>query len=266
MSVPDMSPSFDLLLESNQQAAGAWKEFARRSETGVIVEHDGVIAAFSGGPIPFFNAQFLPEPCRDATEFERRARAAAAYGKASGLPWIFFLCHEWAPENAIEIATGAGLSPMMPLTGMVATELAPPRRALPPMEIVSAAGDKRVQDQVFLLNAAAYGMPGEAMLAANTNGFFAEGMYSAVGYVDGTPVSTATTFAVEGVLYVALVATHPDHQGKGYAEAVMRESLRMASQATGLTRTVLHASDAGHPVYLRMGYRDTATFTVLVAG
>ena len=55
--------------------------------------------------------------------------------------------------------------------------------------------------------------------------------------------------------YVALVATHPKAQRKGYAEAAMRDVLER-SLAAGLDRrTYLHATAAGRPVYERMGYK-----------
>jgi GNAT superfamily N-acetyltransferase len=59
---------------------------------------------------------------------------------------------------------------------------------------------------------------------------------------------------------VALVATSPDHQRKGYAEAVMRRALDEAREAWGVRRTVLHATAAGQPIYRRMGYADTVRF------
>jgi GNAT superfamily N-acetyltransferase len=54
------------------------------------------------------------------------------------------------------------------------------------------------------------------------------------------------------------VATRPEAQKRGYAEAVVRFALQRAHEATGLTRTTLHATDAGRPVYKRVGYYDTA--------
>jgi hypothetical protein len=45
-------------------------------------------------------------------------------------------------------------------------------------------------------------------------------MVGVVGYVDGEAVSTASVMAVDEAACVCLVATQPEHQGKGYAEAV----------------------------------------------
>jgi predicted acetyltransferase len=78
--------------------------------------------------------------------------------------------------------------------------------------------------------------------------------------VDGKPVASSATFNVDGRMYVGLVATLPEMQRRGYAEAVMRKSLEECAKETGQTRTILHATDAGRPVYLRMGYHDTSKF------
>ena len=67
---------------------------------------------------------------------------------------------------------------------------------------------------------------------------------------------------VDGYRYVALVATAPAHRRRGYADAVMRHALEAAASAYGERPTVLHATDAGRPVYERMGYTPISTHTL----
>ena len=74
-------------------------------------------------------------------------------------------------------------------------------------------------------------------------------------------MATATTIVQPECLYLALVATAPDVQGKGYGQMVLAHSLRKAHQATGLTRTILHSTQAGWPLYDRLGYRSVARLT-----
>jgi predicted acetyltransferase len=66
---------------------------------------------------------------------------------------------------------------------------------------------------------------------------------------------------LHGVLYVGFVATALVHRRRGLAELVMRRSLEDATRATGITRTVLHATADGYPVYRRMGYRPVDEFS-----
>ena len=79
-----------------------------------------------------------------------------------------------------------------------------------------------------------------------------------VGYVDGRAVSSAAALPVAGTVYIALVATMPDAQRKGYAETVMRHAIQQGQNAMGTKRTTLHASDLGRPVYQIMGYATGA--------
>jgi predicted N-acetyltransferase YhbS len=80
----------------------------------------------------------------------------------------------------------------------------------------------------------------------------------------GKPVSSATVLMVDGHRYVALVATEPGQQRRGFADATMRRALEDAARAHGEIPTVLHASDAGRPVYERMGYTTISTHTLMM--
>jgi predicted acetyltransferase len=82
--------------------------------------------------------------------------------------------------------------------------------------------------------------------------------------MDRQPVSTAFAVPLHNVLYVTYVATALAYRRHGLAELVMRRSLEDATRATGITRTVLHATSAGYSVYLRMGYRPVDTFSLYV--
>jgi GNAT superfamily N-acetyltransferase len=52
------------------------------------------------------------------------------------------------------------------------------------------------------------------------------------------------------------VYTEPQWRGKGIARALMRELMRCASEQ-GMDRVVLHASDAGRPLYESLGFHST---------
>jgi predicted GNAT family acetyltransferase len=69
---------------------------------------------------------------------------------------------------------------------------------------------------------------------------------------------------VDGYRYVALVATDPSQQRRGYADAAMRGALQHAAVVHGERPTVLHATDAGRPIYERMGYRTISNHTIFM--
>ncbi|RWX34209.1 GNAT family N-acetyltransferase [Rhizobium leguminosarum] len=87
--------------------------------------------------------------------------------------------------------------------------------------------------------------------------------YAYLGIYRGEPVSAAASIQTYGRLFLALVATRPDMQRKGFGEATVRKALYEGSRATGIKRSVLHATEVGRPVYERIGYRQTSTIRFL---
>ena len=85
-----------------------------------------------------------------------------------------------------------------------------------------------------------------------------------VGWTGGKPASGAAVMMVDGLRYVALVATDPAHQRRGYAEAAMRRALDVAAERHGDVPSFLHATDAGRPIYERMGYTTVTTHTIFM--
>ena len=264
---PPRGPLAGEILESNRQFIDTWGMYARRAANGVVTTLPaGIEVTASRVTMPLLNMLFLGSPVADSVDFARRADAAVAYGHELRLPWMLTVCEDWLPSSTrAEAATilgarGVVLSSLA--TGMVADRLAPPRRPAPPLEIVPVSG-RAERIALADLNCAAYGMPLEwGHEALDREEIFAPDVFGFLGIAGGKPVSTATTALVDGRLYVMLVATAAAEERKGYAEAVMRHSLARAAAATGATRTVLHATEAGAPLYASMGYRSVARFTM----
>jgi GNAT superfamily N-acetyltransferase len=153
------------------------------------------------------------------------------------------------------------------MTGDIRT-LKPPARPLPDLEF------RRIKERhdswiAFDLNLRAYGMPvfmAESVL--DTNAYFSDPKheFGFNAFAGGVPVSTATVIELDGWLYVALVATDPNHRQKGYAEAVMRHALTAAASELKISRTALDASVMGAPLYLQMGYQFTGEAWSMYAG
>ena len=251
--------------ESIQQVIGFSKLLAISAGSGSVVEMPGLIAPFGNVAIPLLNVVHATSRVRDLADLGRRAAAAVAYATPTGLPWLFGLCDAWLPESGADEIAGVlaehGLHPAMKLTGMVADALLPPVRPLPEIEL-RQVDDVASAAAVGDINCVAYGLPlDEGRRSIGNRPFYTGGNLGHLGVVGGTPVSCAATLRVDDALYVALVATAEGHRRRGYCEAVLRRSLADASRATGLSRTVLHATEDGQPLYEQMGYRVTTTFT-----
>jgi ribosomal protein S18 acetylase RimI-like enzyme len=144
---------------------------------------------------------------------------------------------------------------------MIAECLAPPRRRLPVLE-VRRVGPGSVRDDFCAIGSVCFGVP----LPWFREVFAGTGLWDEfaayVGYVDGEPVATAATVFGSGVVGVYNVGTLPQHQRRGYGEAVMRHALDEASLRHGTTRTILQSSRQGYALYRQMGYRDMTRVTV----
>lgn len=249
------------LEESNKQFIAAWKVFCGRLPNGTTEEFDGVVAVFGHIPLPFFNFCFLTRPMDDMNDLRRRVAAAVEYGLASSVPWFLGLCQEWVPQGSDGVCRQFGLGQALRLTGMAADSLAGPRRPLPALAY-SRVSDQAGCEAIADINSEAYGFPRENGRCLAVPAMWDGDAFPYLGSVNGRAVTCSATIAVEGRLYVGWVATLPEYHRRGYAEAVMRHSLRQAAEHTRLRRTVLHATDAGLPLYRAMGYEVTAQFAV----
>jgi GNAT superfamily N-acetyltransferase len=246
-----------------------WASFlrhaAQHSNAGSIRQLDGVEAAWVHSELIINNGTYLTSPA--ASEAELRTRFATASEDASPhkLPWIFYLYEPYMAslpgEQVASIAAEFKLARMMGMQVMTGDvrALQPPARPLPNIEF-QRIKERRDAWIAFDLNLRAYGMPvfmAESVL--DTKAYFSDSQreFGFNAFVGGVPVSTATVIELDGWLYVALVATDPDHRQKGYAEAVMRHALSAAASELQMSRTTLDASLMGAPLYLQMGYQFT---------
>ena len=249
-------------METIDLFVGAWKTFALRLPHGTFEQGGNVASCLANVPLPFLNASFPDRPLGSAAETEAAVALAVRRNAACAHPSIVVVCDEVAP--GWEAAAAAhGLVPVMNLTGMETDELLPPRRPAPPELEIRPVHSPHVASDLMDVNAQGYGMPVEMFDGLATMHLFPTDSPAFVGYVDGRPVCGTASLPVNDTVYIALVATSPDVQGRGYAEAVMRRAIEAGRQITGLTRVTLHASDAGRPLYASMGFQASAKFTVL---
>jgi GNAT superfamily N-acetyltransferase len=150
----------------------------------------------------------------------------------------------------------------MPMTGMrAATVAAAP--TVPGLQLTVPHDDTGCA-AIVDVNGLAYGMDLEASKTTIGSRTFWKHHFPVVGVADGKPVSCAAVLMVDGHRYVALVATEPGQQRRGFGDAAMRRALENAAKARGETPTVLHATEAGRPVYERMGYTTISTHTLFM--
>jgi GNAT superfamily N-acetyltransferase len=246
------------------QIDGAWKLMCAGAPCAVVSASAGILYTFSGLPISFFNLAVLTGSGLSAEELSARGHEACAWAAARSVPWLLVVTHERLVPGVDAAATldACGLVAVMPLTGMLAQSVAA-AATVPGLRLIVPQDDEGCAS-ILDVNGHAYGMDLEAGKATLGSSTFWKQQFPVLGVAGGTPVSSATVLMVDGLRYVALVATEPGHQRRGFADATMRQALANAAVAHGETPTVLHASDAGRPVYERMGYVRISTHTLLM--
>jgi len=249
---------------SIRQMDGAWRLMCAGAPKYVEAASEGTQYIFSGLPISFFNLALLTGSGLSADALRARGRKACAWAAAQSVPWLLMVTHERLESGVDAVATleACGLAVVMPMTGMLARTVAA-AATVRGLELTVPQDDSGC-GAIVDVNAHAYGMDLEASKATIGSRTFWKDQFPVVGVAGGKPVSSAAVLIVDGHRYVALVATEPGQQRRGFAAATMRQALENAARAHGETPTLLHASDAGRPVYERMGYASISTHTLFM--
>ncbi|CAB3751894.1 GNAT family N-acetyltransferase [Paraburkholderia humisilvae] len=258
-------------VESNFQYVSMWKVLSGDRPGVDLADRPGISVCWADSPFPFWNALFLSERIGNADELATRLREGADYMRAKRHAGLVYVCEDFLSPTVRShidaLAKDAGLDYAIDVFGMVGDVRRESPMPRTPLEFVRVTDEDALQ--VYgEINAQGYGFPleaGRGALSGST--FWKATAYSFIGYEGGQPVSTAAAIVNEGQIYLALVATRPHAQRKGYGLATVRHALQAAYEATGLTRTTLHATQAGFPVYQRVGYHRTTLFmTYKLAG
>lgn len=241
----------------------AWRLMVERLPLGEVREGEGVATMLGNVPLPFFNLSISDQPITDSEDLRRVLSLAASRASSCEYPTMFVLCEDWAPADWESVAAEFGLVTALRMTGMAMEKLIPARRAAPEIEFRRVSNDA-MACEVALLNAHGYGMPAELFDCICNMNIWQEDSYAFVGYANGKAVTTAAALPVSGTIYIALVATLPGEQGKGYAEAAVRHAIVEGQQAMGFERATLHATEMGQPVYAAIGFEPSLRFALLM--
>jgi GNAT superfamily N-acetyltransferase len=250
--------------ESLHQFVTIWKLIGRPFPQVDQTDRLGLAITWPDTHFPFYNAIFLTEHSTDAQILQDRVRNAAAYMRARTNGGLFVVCLDnvtgTAKESLPSILAQAKFVEAFPMTGMAADILPMEAPGHPALRFERILDDATIQD-FAQLNCISYDLRVETSLSlVKEHTLWHEHAYGFVGYEGDKPVSTATAIINEGCLFLFLAATMPEARCKGYGEGVVRHALQTAYEATGINRTVLHATEAGYPLYLRLGYRPTVKF------
>ena len=256
----------DRVALSISQFTDAWRLFGEARPGSIIESTAGVDFVFTGLPIPFFNVAVLTGRQLSREELAGHVQAATQRASAKGAPpWLLIVTHE-AIEPGVDAAAvidACGLAPLLPMTGMIADTVAPAAREPDGLQLDEPQDDDGCAAMIDV-NSAAYGMDLAASRSTYGRRSFWTDHVSVLGRAEGVAATSAAVLMAGGYRYVALVATNPAHQKRGFAEAAMRRALTIAEERHGPRPTFLHATDAGRPIYARMGYQAVSTHACFI--
>ena len=257
-----MSDPIDL---SIRQFCKAWRLMCAPGATIATETTADTEYIFSGIPVSFFNVGVITARGLSAPALQEHGQHACAWAADKDVPWLFIVTHESLEPgvDAVAALDACGMVPVLPLTGMLAERLTATTRVPEGLQLTEPQTD---DDCAALLdvNSSAYAMDLEAGKAVLGKRAFWADHFPVLGLAGGKPASTSAVMMVDGYRYVALVATDPAHQRRGYGDAAMRRALESSAAVHGERPTVLHATDAGRPVYERMGYTTISTHTAFM--
>ncbi|MEI5102828.1 GNAT family N-acetyltransferase [Streptomyces sp. PmtG] len=246
-------------IESAEQLAVAWRAMVLdRDAHADVSDLPGIAVRWADSPFAFWNCITLTDVGAGADLLRQRLDQAADIMRAKkhpGFLWLFTdLLDDEARTTLRAAAEQAGLRYAFPGQGMAGDLLPVPDPVHPDLTFVRVRTDGHLRAYADL-QARAYGFPlEEAREGLVGCARWKSEMYAYLGMRGDVPVACAATVEAQGRLFVAYVATDPQWQRRGYGEAVTRKALHEGGRATGLTRATLHATEAGAPVYPRIGF------------
>ncbi len=247
------TPDEDTILRRYVSGFTGWLAAAGRAAGHDVHVDDDFVAVDEHSPEWFMNSATLRRPISP-----ERARAVAdslrAFFGGSGADFVVF--SPW-PVPALEGLTVDGYPPWMVRPAGGTPPPFPADLVVEPVRDADALHDyERVIVDGFPLEAL---QPVRRGVALHESMLTLEGWRMWVGRVDGAPVSVAAAGVSNGLVRVEWVATLPDARGRGYGAALTWT----ATVAEPSLPAALLATDAGRPIYERLGYLPISRFVFL---
>jgi GNAT superfamily N-acetyltransferase len=202
-------------------------------------------------PHPLFNSVCGATFSEDAVE-ERALAVVAAYVER-GLPFLWWATPSGHAESLRPVLTGAGMI-VEDVPGMWRAcddTLDPRLHERLSVDVAESRAELLTSIEVMTEG---FAMPEDLVEPLLTVVDAMQGSFVQVtARLDGRPVGSGTVFfdGTTGGLYN--IATVPDARGQGVGRAITA-TLANVARERGCAQTVLHASEAGRPLYERLGY------------
>lgn len=243
----------------------AMRFFGEATGTGQVSAIDDVQLVYSGLDYGVFNIGLLTRRIgKDRDLPSVLIDCARFYGPPHNVRWSFWMCADNLDAATLrrsgEIFARAGMRAISHAPGMMARSLAPPVHALPAVEC-RAVCDSFTRSAFTELTKVCFDIPFPVARAVYESERAWGGDYRGfVGLAEGQPVSIVALVRTAGTLGIYSLGTLPSYRRKGYGEALLRAAIAQAGTIS--EPLVLESTEAGFPLYVRLGFREVTRYTV----
>jgi GNAT superfamily N-acetyltransferase len=231
-----MSGTVNGAVESAEQLLGMWTALVEDLGAKATTTK-GVARRWADTAFGFYNTLSFADFGIDPSKLAPRLDQAVAFMRGSenvGFLWLFEeLLTDAARFGLAGMIEQAGLTRAMTCYGMAGDILPLPEPADAGLRFERVATQEHL-DAYAGLNAQAYQMSENDVQSAFAGSrLWTNDIYAYLGFEGDRPVCCAGSYPVDGCLFVAMVATVPDCQRRGFGEAVTRKALYEGAKATG---------------------------------
>jgi GNAT superfamily N-acetyltransferase len=254
----------------NDNLRHALAAFSRIGDAGAVTPAGHLSLVYAGVPYALFNTALLTSALpSQSSGFHEGLQQAATYFGSFQSPWSLWFCEQFLADadrrRAKLLLAARGLRSLMEAPAMIAPDLAPPKRAIPRLDI-RPVGDQQSRLDFSTIMATAFHVP----LEMSEEVYAGERLWNGpligwVAYYRDRAVSTACTITSPGAIGLYAVATRPPEQGRGYAESLMRHAVAHARRKAGDLPLILQSSSAGYGLYVQMGFRNVGQYVVYIS-
>jgi GNAT superfamily N-acetyltransferase len=227
---------------------------------GVFATYDGfekgddpeVVSFWSDLPFPLFNAVVGGRFAPGATA--QRARQVIAPYLERGLPFLWWATPDVNLPELRAALVGAGLTEL-PIPGMYLPLHSAPTQWAPAGVELRVATEPAELDESLKVMFAGFEMPDQFRAGLlDVLPLYGDSVVQVLALADGEPTATGTLFIDGTTAGLYNIATLAPARGRGLGYAVTVALLNQAVQR-GCDHAILHSSDAGYPIYLRLGFK-----------
>jgi GNAT superfamily N-acetyltransferase len=217
----------------------------------------------SGVPVDIANGVVLTRFAGAATGAALRERITAvlAHFQARSVPMLWWITPSTQPIDLGAHQTALGLRRVGAVPGMVVDlRVIPDHTPVPDGLTIEEVMDEATLREWARTFWVGYGLPAvieDAAFEAYRQRGLGPGrpLRLFLARLHGAPVATSSLLLSAGLASLNAVATLPSARRQGIGAAISAEPMR-AARALGYRVGMLQASDHGHPVYQRLGFRD----------